>query len=118
MREPEAQALEPVHGAQIIRDDFLTSAFLQTCSSPVSKSVADYLLNRKANIKYQNVCVGFTEIDTRMVAVWLLVALVLSSSAGVAAGVLWRNTGLGFDIGMCTLAVLSTLQGVILLWQI
>lgn len=109
--------------AQIVRDDFVTAAFLaQPASSPESTSIARYLFDKlgseKSDVKCRAACVIYTELDRKVAAIWLLIAIGLSTVGGVAAGVGGQNANLGFDVGTCVLAVLSGLQGVLFLWQI
>jgi hypothetical protein len=48
---------------------------------------------------------------------WLFVALILSILRGVAAGVSSDDANIGFNVGTCILAILSTVQGLLILWQ-
>jgi hypothetical protein len=88
---------------------------------PTSTSIARYLFDKfpseKSDAPYQNACVVYTEVDKKAAAIWLFIALGLSTVAGVAAGVGGENANLGFDVGTCVLAVLSVVQGFLLLWQ-
>ena len=107
----------------ITRDDFMTSAFRNqpeslTASTSTSRYLFDKFGSGKSNVKCHTACIVYTEVDRKVAAIWLLVALGISATAGVAAGVGGRNANLGFDVGTCVLAVLSALQGVLLLWHI
>lgn len=59
----------------------------------------------------------YPEIDRRIASMWLFVALILSILGGVAAGVSSDDANIGFNVGTCILAILSTVQGLLILWQ-
>lgn len=102
------------------RDDFLSTA-LTEATRPNASRVAKYLLDRilpKARSdSVRQACAMYWEIDRKLAAVWLFVALMGSICVGLAIGFALKDAGMGFNVGTCLLAVLSAFQGV-LLWQV
>ncbi|KAF2464181.1 uncharacterized protein BDR25DRAFT_396849 [Lindgomyces ingoldianus] len=111
-----------LYQAQFTKDEVLT-LLVRDRSRGASElsSISDYILsdNRRSKGNYISCCGAwylYYELSGRVAAKWLFVALVLSLIGGIAAG-LAGDTNLGLNVGTCTLAVLSAVQWLLILWQ-
>jgi hypothetical protein len=81
--------------------------------------MSDYILSHQSKGNPTTCCSAwylYYEFSGRMAAKWLFVALVLSLISSVATR-LAGDVELALGVGTCMLAVLSTVQWLLILWQ-
>jgi hypothetical protein len=119
-REPRNEEQQRIHSVESIRrDDFLTNAFhsRDLFRLDLEHRYLESLCNTGGIGKGGNetaICFG-SEFHGKSAALWLFLALLVSAVGGIGAGFCAQDINMGMNVGTGLLAVLSTLQGVLLL---
>jgi hypothetical protein len=118
MRVTEAQTLPAQYVYKRKRDELMTKLLLDPSAPvPTTDSLRVYLIKgvQTEHDGYVQLWCFYHELDGVAAASWLLLALSLATVVGLAIGFGLKDGKLGLGVGTGLLAVLTTIQGAVIM---